>query len=157
MWTSEGFANGIARNAHLSDSSISKLGNKALTNMKYAMGNAMRVLDEETSVSPTITPVLDLSKFKSDASSMNGLFSDQSTMAAYSSQQASAIENERSQAEGDDDAVTDKSGVILNFTQNNTSPKAIDTIDTYRNTKNQISSVKGMVDSANAYADKKRR
>lgn len=157
MWTSEGFANGIARNAHLSDSSISKLGNKALTNMKYAMGNAMRVLDEETSVNPTITPVLDLSKFKSDASSMNGLFSDPSTMAAYSSQQASAIENERSQAEGDDDAVTDKSGVTLNFTQNNTSPKAIDTIDTYRNTKNQISSVKGMVDSANAYADKKRR
>ena len=78
-------------------------------------------------------------------------------MAAYSSQQASAIENERSQAEGDDDAVTDKSGVTLNFTQNNTSPKAIDTIDVYRNTKNQISSVKGMVDSANAYADKKRR
>lgn len=44
-------------------------------------------------------------------------------------------------------ATTPASGNNYNFTQNNYSPKALSRIDIYRQTKNQFSALKGLVET----------
>lgn len=43
--------------------------------------------------------------------------------------------------------ITPTSGNNYNFTQNNYSPKALSRIDIYRQTKNQFSALKGLVET----------
>ena len=48
---------------------------------------------------------------------------------------------------GEDEQRTPTSGNNYNFTQNNYSPKALSRIDIYRQTKNQFSALKGLVET----------
>jgi hypothetical protein len=90
----------------------------------------------------TITPVLDLSQVQKDASKIQDLSNVIPITAAASYGQAAAI-SDQTQASAAAQAEADAQKVVnFNFEQKNESPKALDEVEIYRNTKNQLSQVK---------------
>jgi hypothetical protein len=95
-------------------------------------------------ISPTITPVLDLSQTRSGLSQLSTLMSRDQALSAYSD--ISNARDARIAAANQAQAVTVNNN--YNMEQNNYSPKALSNIDIYRQTKNQMSALKGVQNSA---------
>lgn len=122
---------------------------KVAKNMVDAMGETLSTLSSALGTdlidfNPTITPVLDLSLVKKDASSLSGLLDAPAfdVSKAYSNAAKVRAGFNENQADGTD-GTPGSSGTTNNFTQNNYSPKALDPIEIYRQTDNLISRTKG--------------
>lgn len=93
---------------------------------------------------PVIAPVLDLTQVKKEASSLADILAmpafDLSTAANNAQSANNGFENNRTAGDGEDG--TNPGGVTNNFTQNNTSPKALSEVEIYRQTKNLIGQTK---------------
>jgi hypothetical protein len=100
------------------------------------------VLDSGIDISPTITPVLDTTNMRKQAQSLNALISRNQALSAYSNAQA-AKEVASARQQKPTEIVNN-----YNMEQNNYSPKALSNIDIYRQTKNQISALKGVQSNA---------
>ena len=87
----------------------------------------------------TITPVLDLSKVKSDLGKLDSMFSRNQALAINSSMSNNSSSNT------DTGTNTTPNSSTISFTQNNYSPKALSRTDIYRQTKNQFSAFERMV------------
>lgn len=99
--------------------------------------------EDSMEIHPVISPVLDLTSLRQNANTINTLFPSQSLALA------SAIGVGRSsQSSTENNDAMPVAGAQINFTQNNYSPKALSRIDIYRQTKNQISMMKGVVGNA---------
>jgi hypothetical protein len=94
-------------------------------------------------VTPTITPVLDLSGVRKDAATLNDLIPAQKITATVSSDQAAAISQQQGAASASATATAPTTTVTLN--QTNNSPDPLPAIEIYRQTKNQLSQVKSLV------------
>ena len=94
---------------------------------------------------PTIAPVLDLSQVKKDAASLTDILAmpelTVSTTASNAQNANTGFENNRTSGDGTGNSAP-SSGSTFNFTQNNTSPKALSTTEIYRQTKNLVSLTK---------------
>jgi tape measure domain-containing protein len=89
-------------------------------------------------INPVITPVIDLSLARRGFDDLAAM----SASSAYTAAIASSIAfPEAIAAEGPVQGAV--AGTILTFTQNNTSPKALSEAEIYRQTKNQLSAIKG--------------
>lgn len=86
---------------------------------------------------PVITPILDLSDVKDKASTLQKLLSDREIAINRLKFSASGV--------GTDLNAQNGQGNTINYTQNNYSPKALSTYDIYRQTRNQLSTVKGAI------------
>lgn len=100
------------------------------------------IAENDANLTPVITPVLDLSGVRKTASSIRGIFPGQSISLA------SSVGIGRSNANTDSTSVTDNGVPQINFTQNNYSPKALSRVEIYRQTKNQVSMMKGVIANA---------
>ena len=121
----------------LSDSSIWEGGSGSSSVTNGISKTAQKIADtlsKGLSAEPTIKPVVDLSNVESSASKINTLFSNT---------QAVSISSKMNGTSSGQNGSKTSSGTTVQFTQNNYSPKALSTVDIYRQTKNQISSVKG--------------
>lgn len=98
-------------------------------------------LESVDNLSPVITPVIDLSKVKTGVKTMNGLFSSGSVSVSGSYNSAVDVYSNRSGNVDNPQREMVQNITNINFTQNNTSPKALDTIDIYRNTKRELSNL----------------
>lgn len=90
---------------------------------------------------PTIRPLLDLSDVTEGAGRLSALLSRNQAMkisAGMEHEGTGIVQN---------GGTTPTSGNNYNFTQNNYSPKALSRIDIYRQTKNQFSALKGLVET----------
>lgn len=122
---------------------------KAGTNMAAAAKNGLNnaiskireFVDGEMEVQPTIRPVLDLSEVRSGAGRLTAILSRSQAMKISSSMNR---ETTREFQNGDG---TPSVGNSYSFVQNNYSPKALSRIDIYRQTKNQFSALKGLVET----------
>ena len=128
-------AEGIASN-----DAISSISNSSFI-ISQAIQDATELAVDNMEIEPVISPVLDLSGVKKAANIVGGLFPKQSISMAstvganaksYNQESSSSAQNGPNQ---------------INFTQNNYSPKALSTIDIYRQTNNQVSVFKRMVTS----------
>ncbi len=100
------------------------------------------ISEDDMELHPVISPVLDLNDLKNKAGLVNSLFPQQSMA------MASTINIGRSTGGSSDSSsenVPAFGGQQINFTQNNYSPKALSRYDIYRDTKNQISMMKGVI------------
>ena len=91
---------------------------------------------------PTIRPVLDLSEVRSGAHMLSALLSRKQAMTISTEmnrQSAGTIQNGKTAAPA--------TGNSYSLVQNNYSPKALSRIDIYRQTKNQFSALKGLVET----------
>lgn len=89
---------------------------------------------------PVIHPVLDLSDVESKAGTLNSIMK-QADLAGGISKSVSATMSKSNGQNGSDTSTNAPKGDTYTFTQNNYSPKALSSIDIYRQTKNQFSAL----------------
>lgn len=118
--------------------SVAKSAKEGLRNAVSKIGD---VIENGIDSQPTIRPLLDLSDVTEGAGRLSALLSRNQAMkisAGMERDGASVVQN---------GGTTPASGNNYNFTQNNYSPKALSRIDIYRQTKNQFSALKGLVET----------
>lgn len=140
----KGLAIGMNRSERTVKSSTEALAVIASTTLARAMSDLADTVYMDPNMSPTITPVLDLSQLTAEANKMSGVFTDPTINPAVSYAQASDIstETQASQAAAWDMALAAQQPRDIKIEQNNHSPKAIDTVTQYRQTKNLFSLAK---------------
>lgn len=126
-----------------------RLGSKFASGFKAALDYLLdRLQAEANENAPVITPVMDLSQMGADLSQMGSMMSGAVTgmeIAAKVREGFEAKKKSVSEGTSKNDSGILKS-IVNNFTQNNYSPKALSRLDIYRQTKNQLATVKKVVD-----------
>ena len=118
--------------------SVAKSAKEGLRNAVSKIGD---FIENGIDSQPTIRPLLDLSDVTEGAGRLSALLSRNQAMkisAGMERESGSVVQN---------GGTTPTSGNNYNFTQNNYSPKALSRIDIYRQTKNQFSALKGLVET----------
>ena len=118
--------------------SVAKSANEGLRNAVSKIGD---FIENGIDSQPTIRPLLDLSDVTEGAGRLSALLSRNQAMkisAGMEHEGTGIVQN---------GGTTPTSGNNYNFTQNNYSPKALSRIDIYRQTKNQFSALKGLVET----------
>lgn len=118
--------------------SVAKSAKEGLRNAVSKIGD---FIENGIDSQPTIRPLLDLSEVTEGAGRLSALLSRNQAMkisAGMEREGGSVVQN---------GGTTPTSGNNYNFIQNNYSPKALSRIDIYRQTKNQFSALKGLVET----------
>lgn len=137
-FTAEGLANGISQNSSKPETAASSMAGKVMS----AASAAFDALD--TDLQPTITPVLDMSDVEAGAANLSSLFASPMLTPGRSIASAQTIAAGMSQSTtAEAPAKGTVAGSQVVFNQYNTSPKALDRLEIYRQTRNQISKVEG--------------
>jgi hypothetical protein len=110
--------------------------------MKNSLGTVSDVINDNLQLQPTITPVIDLTQAQKGFNDLNSMTKSQLLSANVTTNKAQSISSDNLAA-ATEAGLTAAAGANVSFVQNNTSPKALNTADIYRQTKNQLSKVKG--------------
>jgi uncharacterized protein CbrC (UPF0167 family) len=151
-FTVQGLADGLTASTNQVTDAASSLGDEAAAALTDSLTNISERVQNGIDTDVTITPVLDLTQVQKDASKIQDLTNVTPITAAASYGQATAISSEQAAAAA---AQADSQGPqapVVQLEQNNYSPKALDDIEIYRQTKNQLSTVKsalGLVTKTN--------
>jgi hypothetical protein len=120
--------------------------------MQKTLMEMSNAVDGNIELQPTITPVLDLSRVRRDATRLAGMLPNQqiSVDSSYSKAKEVSAAYQQNKAIETPSTSADETSASISFVQNNYSPKALSAAEIYRNTSNQISSVKGALTKSNA-------
>jgi len=151
-YSGEGMANGLDSMATSVSRSSQKVGSAAVTGMRNAMSNVASIASKDINTNPTIRPVLDLSDVQKNAKNIGGLMGVQSikAKASFASAKianAEVTENRAAKAETEKPAPIVHKSITID--QKNTSPKALDDIEIYRQSKNALSLAASALDKDN--------
>jgi len=135
------FVNAISDYADKSYKAGTNMAAAAKNGLSNAISKIREFVDGEMEVQPTIRPVLDLSEVRSSAGRLTAILSRSQAMKISSSM------NRETTGEIQNGDGTPSVGNSYSFIQNNYSPKALSRIDIYRQTKNQFSALKGLVET----------
>lgn len=140
----EGLILGIKDKKQTVVRSYSSLADKVVISLREAMNQIGSSVQMDPNLSPTITPVLDLSNVKSGASSISGILNADASTAVTEKSYSTAKNTASAYKAGQDvsaaQSVAGSQSVV--FEQNNVSPKPLSTLDIYRNTRSQLSLAK---------------
>lgn len=138
-----GLANGMWNRAQDVYDSANSVSQMALNSIRSTLSHVPDILDEEMDMNPVITPVLDLSNLKTNAGIVHGLLASNSTYQA--SVASSKLTYKKDNQNGGNSSNNGNGVTTMSFTQNNYSPKALNRIEIYRQTKNQVDTIKKVV------------
>ena len=130
----EGLAQGIGEKHELVTDAMGNLSDDAADAMKATIAGIAQSLLDDDEFTPVITPVLDLSNVQSGARQLNNMFTTNQALSALSA--FGDLQNEQLNGQNG----TSRLGTT--FIQNNYSPKALNRIEIYRQTKNQFAQYK---------------
>ena len=136
-----GFVNSLIDYADKSYDAGTSIASSAKEGLRNAVSKIGEFIEDGIDAQPTIRPILDLSSVSEGAGKLSALLSRSQAMkisAAMEREGSGAVQN------GETAPAT---GNSYNFTQNNYSPKSLSRIDIYRQTKNQFSALKGLVET----------
>ena len=136
-----GFVNSLTDYADKSYEAGASIASSAKEGLRNAVSKIGEFIEDGIDSQPTIRPILDLSSVSEGAGKLSALLSRSQAMKI-----SAAMDRESSGAVQNGDA-TPATGNSYNFTQNNYSPKSLSRIDIYRQTKNQFSALKGLVET----------
>lgn len=147
MYADLGMAKGLSDYASAVANASSEVSQESLNVVRNSIDKISSMVTENMDSDPVIKPILDISEIQNGVSAIDGLLNKGAYSTRMLAQQASASivnsrESEIANRTSDSNQSTTQS---FNFTQNNYSPKALDRIEIYRQTKNQFSVMKGMV------------
>jgi tape measure domain-containing protein len=149
IWMSKqlvlGAAKGLDDYGKIAEKSAVNMSENMMDGMTKTLSGLSSVLGSDLiDFNPTIAPVLDLTQVKKEASSLADILAMPAfdlTSATSSAQNANnGFEDNRNDT--GDDGIVVGNGVVNNYTQINTSPKALSPAEIYRQTKNLISTTK---------------
>jgi len=146
----EGIEKGNDKNLNRAENAGSAIGdslaNNAISSVKKAISTVSDVMSNANlNTSPTIRPVMDLTDIKNGAQQIPGLMPKPSLALDTSNNVATSVslQDQAKNAQLVIDASKPAPGPVINYSQTNNSPKALTTSEIYRNTKNQLSTLKG--------------
>ena len=147
LWSDEGLANGLTDGIRGVTKASELVGRKSLESLRKTVSVFPDVLSVGLNIEPTITPTLDLSNVQARAKDLDRLLTPTTIEPEISRTKAGLI-SAQSREIADALAAANFSGErvvegAVTFVQNNTSPKALSTAEIYRNTRNQLSVVRG--------------
>ena len=129
-YATEGLAIGLLDAANNAYNAAKKVADGTVEGLSET-GRIQDVLNTELDLNPVITPMLDLSVMRAQLDSISSMFSNPTY--GLSGQNGGQFTANGTQ------------GASINFTQNNYSPKELSRYDIYRQTRNQISMMKGVI------------
>ena len=132
-----GLAEGLEKYSPIAGEAAEDLGNFTTEKMKETIAGVAKNLLEDDEFTPVITPVLDLSNVQSGARTLNSMLTTNNALAASAA--LADLQNQQS----DPNNITSRLGST--FIQNNYSPKALNRIEIYRQTRNQFAMYKEMM------------
>lgn len=134
MYVDLGFAQGISDYAYKVTNATTDMSSEVLSGVKDTISNITDTIQNDINTQPVISPVLDLTNIANGAMNIDSLLSRT---------QSISIGNDANSSSNSIESGSNSSGVVnYNFTQNNTSPKALSRTEIYRQTKNQFSMLK---------------
>ena len=145
-YTVEGLAKGLDQHSNVVDLSARRLGKTASDALKESLMGINTGVEANMELAPKIAPVLDLNQFRKDAVGMTDILAPNAINPSVSANNASAISTTAEAVKAAQEALQSQqtaSGDKIQFIQNNNSPKALSNAEIYRQTKNQLSIVKG--------------
>lgn len=149
QWFAQGAADGMDNMSHVVDASATNLGKTALTALSKTMTGLSDLINTNVDVNPTITPVLDLSDVKKNASQISGMLTTKPISVGSSYSNAVVISAGQQANNSPDDSATNPTPPTAPaqtvFNQTINSPKAVSATDVYRNTKNLVSKQRGVL------------
>lgn len=137
-----GLLNGFTDNAGKVISAVKTLGKDMVEQMSSSISVMSGIMDMDTDFSPTIRPVLDLSNVEAGAYKMDSIFGKNRSV-SMAMDISRDISHAKVSKELSENTPTSKMSGNITFTQNNYSPKSLSRVEIYRQTKNQISMMKG--------------
>jgi hypothetical protein len=143
-----GAAEGIKHYAFLAYDQIRDFGSGIVSKFGSAVSNISDGIDTNMNFSPTISPVVDLTDIKKSGSEIDALLANKTLNLSLSTDKAATISQGLPGSLSSlvpDNAQEVTKSTVVSLTQNNYSPKELSRIDIYRQTKNQILQLKGLV------------
>lgn len=143
VFSAQGVSLGLDEMSGIVERSAAGVGDKATAALKKSLTGVPDLLAGNIDLTPRITPVLDLSTVKKDASQIGTMLNGQSlaVQSSYSKAQNVSAGYMTAQSASASAAVENQP-VNMSFVQNNNSPKALSSAEIYRNTNNQLSVAK---------------
>jgi tape measure domain-containing protein len=144
-WSSEGMAIGLKRYSVTVEKAAEGVARDALTTVRKSISTMHKMVENDLELTPTITPVLDLTNVKRTAETLPGMLSTKpiQPVATYTSAAQASDGIDRNRQTILDLADNLDRGTQITYVQNNTSPKALTPAEIYRQTRNQLSTAKG--------------
>lgn len=141
VYAAQGLAQGIQKSEPIVDKSAESVAISAVASIRKSLAAASKMTISD--IQPSIRPVLDLTDVKKGAAQMASMWNKRtlSVTGAYA-QATDVMAQVNARRPGDDDD-TQGRGAYLVYNQTINSPKAVSPAEVYRNTKNQLSTVKG--------------
>lgn len=133
-----GLVNSLRDNAKLAFSAGQDLSSSSMDGIRSAISNVKSILESDIDTQPVIRPVLDDSEIQNGVAGISALFNGSS----YAYRGAASIAGRIS---AKNLTLEDGAGTTYNFNQYNNSPKALDRLEIYRQTKNLLSSTRARV------------
>lgn len=141
---SNGVASGISKNSSTALRAASNITESVVNEASLIKSAIAASLDSNMDMQPTIRPVLDTSDIMKKAKSVNSLFSSEDLSTVYGISSSMTQQRANRYAQNDSKSADDNvQPTQISYVQNNYSPKALSTVEIYRQTKNQISMMKG--------------
>ncbi len=141
-----GLANGIRDYASVAVQSTTDMSEEIVNIANNIISSITQVINSDMDTQPTIRPVLDMSDIEDKAGRINRMFSSSDLALAYrASDSARSISEAKANSLYDSNEATQIAGAQISFTQNNYSPKELNRYEIYRNTRNQINMMKGVI------------
>ena len=146
MFLDEGMAEGITDNSDVAYNATQDLGIEAISGLEDGLSGMEDVetpsiadilsetFTDEIDINPTITPVLDLTEVEEEARTLDTMFSSD-----LASGVSTSIAASKSLGNWESGEMWEKARPVVNYTQNNYSPKSLSRVEIYRQTKNQLS------------------
>ncbi len=143
-----GFVQGIKEYGNRVYSATQNMGTEAVDGIRGSISYISKVLGSELDLQPTIRPVVDLTDLEAGSNLANNMFNKTTLNTRTGLNLArSAAASFRSMAALTTDQIQAAEPTQYNLTQNNYSPKALSRLDIYRQTRNQFSQLKGLVNT----------
>jgi tape measure domain-containing protein len=143
-WSMVGFAEGLKKYSHLGMSSAADMGMSTISTLKNVISAISDVINDNADLDPVIRPVLDLSDVEAGSLLINDLLSKNKGINVADVRNKLPTFDTTSETDGINRSETPQETKV-SFVQNNYSPKALSRLEIYRQTKNQISTLRGVV------------
>ena len=141
----QGFVKGVNQYSSTLDLTIKKFGETTTSNLSDAFSQILDFFNQNLDMNPTIRPVIDLTDVINGKNQISSFFGPQSLNLSATANRLPSMTNGIPGSRFTGTQINEPSNQTISFTQNNYSPKALSRIDLYRQTKNQLLSIKGLV------------
>jgi len=141
-YSAEGLVKGVDKMSGVVENSATRAGSAAVEALRKSISGFSDLVSSDLDSKLVITPVLDLSSVRKDAAQVGRMFEAQPIKvdSAYSKAKYVASQYASNQTAREELATTPN---LISYVQNNYSPKALSSAEIYRQTKNQLSTMKG--------------